>query len=183
MKPMSTYRDLYAGHPAAVLGGGPSLPGDMEHLPADCLLIAVNHHAFAYCKPDFMVYNDDPKQWPDVMRVVKEHQVVLVSPEPSSDILFDVDVWTGFFSSNTAAWFALWMGCTPVILCGHDLYQGPVKHCNPTPYDDNKMLNQPLDFYFRPWEEEARARCPHPERMRAMSGPLVSLFGQYEAQQ
>jgi len=28
--------------------------------------------------------------------------------------------------------------------------------------------------------EEARAMCPHPERLRAMSGPLVNFFGQYE---
>jgi hypothetical protein len=103
----------------------------------------------------------------------------LVSPEPTSDIRFDVDVWTGFFSSNTAVWFALWMGCNPVILCGMDCYQGPVKHCPPSDYH-SPMFDMPLDFYTRPWIEDCKNSVPHPERIRAMSGPLTKIFPVYE---
>lgn len=175
-------QDLYKGRPAAVLGGGPSLPDDIARLPSECLMIAVNYHGFHHLpagRVHYMVYNDTPETNPLQVEAVRKHMAVHVSPEPSTDVLFDVPVWTGSFSSNTAAWFALWMGCDPVILCGMDCYQGPVKHCEPSTYD-SPMFWFPLDFYIRPWVEECRHSVPHPERLRAMSGPLVSLFGQYQ---
>jgi hypothetical protein len=183
MKPMSTYRDLYTGRPAAVLGGGPSLPGDMKNLPDDCLLIAVNYHALMLCQVDFMVYNDEPESDPLLLKAVRTASTILVSPDrKTSHIDFDVAVWTGFYSSNTAAWFALWMGCNPVILCGMDCYQGNKKYFHD--YSHYALpFDYPLDHHLRPWQEEFRASCPHPERLRAMSGPLVGLFGKYEAQQ
>src|SRR3989304_659537 len=124
MMQMSELKDLYPGRPAAVLGGGPSLPEDMKRLPANSLLIAVNYHAFQLYQPDFMVYNDHPESDPLLAVEVKKHSIVLVSPDPSSDIHFDVPVWTGFYSSNTAAWFALWLGGGPGLFCGLGLYPG-----------------------------------------------------------
>lgn len=150
----------------------------MKRLPADCILIACNYHGFYYCNPDFMVYNDTPETNPLQVKAVMEHKAVHVSPEPTSDVIFDVPVWTGHYSSNTAAWFALHLGCDPVILCGMDCYQGPVKHCPPSDYH-SPMFDMPLDFYTRPWMEECRNRVPHPERLRVMSGPLANLFGAY----
>jgi len=177
---MSTLRDAHKGSPAAVLGGGPSLPADIARLPSDCLLIAVNYHALHYVEPDYMVYNDAPSTNPLMEQAVKEHRTIHVSPEPSSDVVFDVEsIWTGFFSSNTAAWFALWLGCNPVILCGMDMYQGAVKHCPPSTYH-SPMFDYPLDFYMRPWAEDCQNSVPHPERLRAMSGPLINLFGEYD---
>lgn len=178
---MSALKDKYKGRPAAVLGGGPSLPSDLAKVPPNAVMIAVNYHAFYHLDgaPDFMVYNDAPETNPLQVKAVKDHLTVHVSPEPSSDVIFDVDVWTGFFSSNTAAWFALWMGCDPVILCGMDCYQGPVKHCQPSTYH-SQMFDMELDFYVRPWREDAHNLLPHPERLRAMSGPLVDIFGRYE---
>lgn len=175
---LSEMKDLFKGVPAAVLGGGPSLPEDMQKLPKDCLMIAVNYHALYYCKPDFMVYNDVPSTNPLMEKAVAEHRVTLVSPEPTSDVEFDVDVWTGFFSSNTAAWFALWLGCDPVILCGMDCYQGPVKHCPPSDYH-SEMFDMPLDFYTRPWTEEGLHRLPGVEKVKVMSGPLMDVFGAF----
>lgn len=175
---MSELKGLHAGRPAAVLGGGPSLPDDMKRLPPDCLLIAVNHHAFHLCQPDYIVYNDHPDVWPPAMaEIIERGAVTRVSPEPTSDVLFDVEVWTGFFSSNTAAWFALWLGCDPVILCGMDCYQGERKYFHE--YEDKPVFHQPLDHYVRPWIEDGRARLPHVERVKAMSGPLVNVFGRY----
>lgn len=178
---LSELKDKHAGQTAAVLGGGPSLPSDIARLPKDCLLIAVNYHAFTYCTPTYMVYNDAPETNPLQVQAVREHKSIHVSPapEPTSDVIFDVpDVWTGFFSSNTAAWLALWMGCDPVILCGMDCYQGPVKHCPPSTYH-SPMFDFPLDFYTRPWVEDCRNSVPRPESLVAMSGPLVNVFGAY----
>jgi hypothetical protein len=197
---MSEYRDLYRGLPAAVLGGGPSLPGDFERLTrspsgappargaelgAPCILIAVNYHAFrlAGCRPDFMVYNDQPdsdQRLDEAVRFTRGRGgAVRVSPDPSSDIKFDVAVWTGSYSSNTAAWFALWMGCDPVILCGMDCYQGERVYFHEYNHD-SPAFHYPLNDQLRPWIEDGRNLLPHVERLRAMSGPLVGVFPAYE---
>ena len=179
MKLLSDYENKYAGRVAAVLGGGPSLPDDMARLPAGCLLIAVNYHAHYLCKPDFMVYNDHPgQQAPELEKAIVRGDVVRVSPEPSSDILFDIPAWTGFYSSNTATWFALWIGCNPVILCGMDCYQGDRAYFHD--YVDEPHFHYPLTHHLQPWTEDALNMLPHPERVRAMSGPLVQIFGAYE---
>lgn len=175
---MSAYRDRFKGRPAAVLGGGPSLPTDMKRLPNGCVLIAVNYHAGYLCQPDFMVYNDHPESDPILAKAVLDFKGKLVSPEPSSDIQFDVDVWTGFFSSNTATWFALWMGCDPVLLCGMDCYQGERVYCHD--YEDKEVFHHPLDHYLNVWVEDARNMLPNWQRVKAMSGPLVNIFGRYE---
>jgi len=177
---MSDLQNRYEskGIAAAVLGGGPSLPGDLARLPIGCLLIAVNYHALQFCRPAFMVYNDQPENDPDMVKALLNKTLIKVSPEPSSDVLFDVNVWTGFYSSNTAAWFALWIGCDPVILCGMDCYVGEVKYCHPYTMDQ-PSFHYPLDDHLRPWIEEGRNLLPHVERLKAMSGPLVNIFGQY----
>lgn len=182
MNQMSQYRDYHTGRPAAVLGGGPSLPEDLKRLPSGCVLIAVNFHAFYYCRPDYMVYNDHPESTPELAKAVQDCHATLVSPDPTSDIAFDIPVWTGFYSSNTAAWFALWCGCDPVILCGCDCYQSDVKYCHPYNHDQPNF-HYGVDHHLRPWIEEGRVMLPHVERLKAMSGPLVNVFGQYEAQQ
>lgn len=182
---LSALHDRHKGRAAAILGGGPSLVEDLKRVPQDALLIAVNYHGLYHTPashgrdPDYMIYNDVPSTNPLMEQAVAEHRVTLVSPEPTSDIDFDVpEVWTGFFSSNTATWFALWMGCDPVILCGMDCYQGAVKHCPPSTYS-SQMFDMPLDFYIRPWIEEGLKLLPNVERVRVVSGPLVDVFGAY----
>ena len=180
MLKMSSLQGRYEGKgiAAAVLGGGPSLPADMAMLPRHCLLIAVNYHALRLCRPVFMVYNDQPEMDPYLAWAVENKAIVKVSPDRSSDIFFGVPVWTCFYSSNTAAWFALWMGCDPVILCGMDLYQGTQVYFHPTDRD-SPCFHYPLDQHLRPWIEDGQKLLPHPDRLRAMSGPLVNVFGRY----
>jgi hypothetical protein len=178
---MSDYRDRFMGRPAAVLGGGPSLPDDLKRLPPGCLLIAVNYHAQYLVKPDFMVYNDHLESLDQQTRqAILEGDVIRVSSNPDSDIKFDMDVWTGFYSSNTATWFALWMGCDPVILCGMDLYQGERAYFHE--YEDQPQFHQPLEHHLQPWIEDAKNMLPGWQRVRAMSGPLIDIFGQYKAE-
>lgn len=182
MARLSEMRNMYAGRAAAVLGGGPSLPEDLKRLSPDCILIAVNYHAFYHCQPQIMVYLDDPKPEPEMMRVIREQFVLKVCPESEygGDVSMDVEYWRGNVSSTTAAWLACWMGCDPVLLCGMDLYQGPVKHCHP-PHKDVPAFHYPLDDHLRTWREEAWNLLPHPERVRVMSGPLQAIFPLYEA--
>jgi hypothetical protein len=179
---ISELRDRYTGFCAAVLGGGPSLPGDLARVPADAVLIAVNYHALELVPgADFMVYNDAPERDERMVAAIakirqgKGKKTILVSPDPSSDVEFDAPVWTGFLSSNTAAWLALWMGCNPVILCGMDCYQGERTYFHE--YEgDEPAWHYPLDIHLRPWIEEGRNLLPHKERLFVMSGPLQQVF-------
>lgn len=174
-------RNKCAGRPAAILGGGPSLQQDVKRLPRGSILIAVNYHAMMIgLRPEYMVYNDDPQSDPLLWQAAKDFDGIRVSPDPSSDVVFDVDVWTGFYSSNTATWLALWMGCEPVILCGMDCYQGDRVYCHPSDRDV-PVFHYPLEDHLRPWYEEGVHKLPHVERVRVMSGPLQRVFPPYEA--
>jgi len=178
MMKMSELQNRYAGRPAAILGGGPSLPEDLKRIPAGALLIAVNYHAFKIVRAEFMVYNDHIESDPRLEKAVQELKTIRVTNGPTSDVIFDVPVWTGFYSSNTATWFALWMGCDPVILCGMDCYQGDRVYFHE--YDhDSPVFHYPLEHHLSPWKEDGMHLLPHPERVKAMSGPLISVFGQY----
>lgn len=177
---LSELRDTHAGRPAAVLGGGPSLRGDMAVLPGGCITIGVNYHAAMIgIEAAYMVYNDDPQSDPLLWQAAKDFGGIRVSPDKSSDVAFDVEAWTGFYSSNTATWLALWMGCDPVLLCGMDCYQGEQVYCHPSDRDV-PVFHYPLDDHLRPWREEGMHKLPHVERVRAMSGPLVGVFGRYD---
>jgi hypothetical protein len=66
-----------------------------------------------------------------------------------------------------------------VILCGMDLYQGDKVYFHPTDRDC-PSFHYPLDHHIRPWIEEGRNLLPHVERVKVMSGPLISVFGKYE---
>lgn len=183
---MSELKDRWRGRPAAVLGGGPSLPGDMARLPDGCVLIAVNYHALRLCQPDVMVYNDSPDTTPEMevaVEMAPQLGILKVSQDQaSSDVAFDVPVWTGYYSSNTAAWLALWLGCEPVILCGMDCYQGERVYFHEYTIDV-PSFHYPLDFHTRIWIEEGRKLLPNVERLRVMSGPLQQVFPAYEVQQ
>ena len=184
---MSGMKNMHLFRRAAVLGGGPSLPADLERVPPGAVLIAVNYHALRLCEPHYLVFNDDPGEDERLGAAVAEcralpakRRPILVSPQAAwSDVEFDVEVWTGHYSSNTAAWLGLWLGCNPVILCGMDCYQGEQKYFYA--HEDKAVQHYPLEHHLRPWVEEARNVCPNPTRLRAMSGPLVEVFGEFQA--
>lgn len=167
--------------PAAVLGGGPSLPKNLKELPTDCVLISVNDHAFNFCEPHVLVFQDHLDQAPAVQDVLKTFTGLVVSPKLGSDIELPADWWDENMSSALATWYACWMGYDPVILCGMDCYQGGVKYCHPRPGFDHPVFRVPLKYHLIRWRK-AFDKCPHPERIRAMSGPLVHVFGRYEPQ-
>jgi hypothetical protein len=72
------------------------------------------------------------------------------------------------------------MECNPVILCGMDCYQGEVMYCHPRPDFHHPVFDAPLEAHLERWRQ-AFSACPHPERIRAASGPLVDVFGAFES--
>lgn len=179
---MSELQDLLKGTPAAVLGGGPSLPADMAKLPAGCILIAVNEHAERICSPDFMVFKDLPENHPELLQVIRGTKAVKVSENAAySDVEIDCPIWSYCYSSTLGAWLALHLGCDPVIMCGMDCYQGREPYFHPVDYEV-PAVGMGLDAHLRPWIEEGKNKLPHVERLKVMSGPLVGVFGQYKEQ-
>ena len=83
--------------------------------------------------------------------------------------------WIGEYSSSLATWLACWLGCEPVLLCGMDCYQG---QRSPDADPRDLAYTYPLEQHLKFWRQ-AFERCPHAERIRAMSGPLVEVFGKY----
>jgi hypothetical protein len=165
---------------AAILGGGPSLPSDLRRLPSGCMLIAVNDHAFHHCAPDYLVYMDKPEEFPQLVDVMRSFKGIKVSPHASSDITLPKgEWWDGGFTSTLATWFACWIGAKPVILCGMDCYQGEEKYCHSRPGFYHPVFDFPLENHLRAWRF-ALKKCPNSQVIRAMSGPLVEVFGQYE---
>jgi hypothetical protein len=167
--------------PAAVLGGGPSLVNDLKMLPRRCMLISVNDHALHHCEPHFLVHMDnDFEKHPALKEALDKFQGIVVSPFENSEVVLPRGWWDGGFSSTLATWFALWQGYNPVILCGMDCYQGEVKYCHPRHGFYHPVFDYPIENHLRAWRL-AFKHCPNPERIRAMSGPLVEVFGAYEA--
>lgn len=177
MRNVHDLKDIHAGRPGAVLGGGPSLKEDLKIVSAETVLIAVNHHAFKYIlSADYTVFLDDVPS----LRISREELRVLggvlVSRQPESDVdLGGSTWWQGRFSGHLACWLACWLGCDPVILTGMDCYQ------NPLPPDENPTnlaYKESLEKHLEGWRQ-AFEKCPHPERIRAVSGPLVNIFGKF----
>jgi hypothetical protein len=187
-------KNTRSGRPATVLGGGPSLKADLARIPLttvctvtaarlDPVMIGVNHHWERHVwKVHFTVFMDDPARDKTLLELVKsKYAGVLVSPLSQwseVDLTIGGEFWTGRFSGHLATWLACWMGCDPVLLCGMDCYQGEM---SPDADPRDNAYKSPLEEHLAGWRE-ALKKCPNPERIKAMSGPLVEIFGLFPPQ-
>jgi hypothetical protein len=159
------------------------------------LWIAVNHHGLEYVQApiklvqapkklvqaDYMVFWDSPESNAKMLEAMGRFKGMRVSPlaEWSDVDLSGVEWWRGCFSSHLATWLACWMGCNPVLLAGMDCYQGPrPADANPR----NNAYKMTLEEHLECWRP-ALEKCPHAERIRAVSGPLVRVFGKWEGKE
>jgi hypothetical protein len=189
---ISMLENCYAYCSAAILGGGPSLSSDLSRIPLPksagfgegsgegLLLFGCNDHALHVgIMPDYLVVNDDPACKPHLLQAVREFKGLVISPNKEySDIdLSGVDYWHDL-TSMTACWLADFMGCAPIYLCGMDLYQGDVKYCHDKDDGITKAIyDRTLEQHINHWRK-AFEKLPHPERLHAVSGPLMALFPQ-----
>ena len=182
MIPVIELKDTRINQPAAILGGGPSLPQDLKRIPAGALLFSVNNHALQLTRADYLVFRDSPEKFPALLQAVREFEGTRVSQlKRWTDIdLEGVQWWDAPFSSSLATWMACWMGCNPILLAGMDLYQGKEKYF----YDRigfHLTASQvaPAGPQLRAWEK-GKIYCPHAENIHALSGPLVEVFGGWD---
>ncbi len=180
MQSISVLKGRHAGRPIAIMGGGPSLADDLKRIPRDAVKISVNQHALYITGADYVVTLDDPTGDPVAIKMFNRVKGALIGKaEGHVDYLFDVRFWYGQ-SGHSAAWVGCYMGGDPVLLCGMDLYQGPKMYCEEVedPAGAIGLKNKPLKNHVNNWRS-AFSKCPNAERIRAMSGPLVDVFGIY----
>lgn len=176
---------------ALVMGGGPSLPGDFELVMEsgiDPALISVKQHALIYCfsregfSPDICCFLEDPDA-PDQeglrVALMMAPQTFRVSPfDKWSNVRIDEPWWQGGFSSTLAVWFACAAGFEQVLLAGMDCYQGPRAYWYERPGYSHPCLRSGVEDNLNAWRP-AFERVPHADRIRAVSGPLVEVFGRW----
>lgn len=170
-------KDRYRGRPGVILGAGPSLPGQIGLIPEGAVLFAVNERPSKLLRCDYIVFYDD-----NTVGMAAPLDGEKVSPYGSSDYQLDDTVWFGGSSSTTAAYIALYAGCSPVVLMGMDLYQGMSEYFDDPPGRKFRSTASqvPLERHMNMWRE-ALWRCPNPSVIKAAGGPLVEIFGKYEA--
>jgi hypothetical protein len=196
MIPIAKLKDKYQGRAGVVMGGGPSLEGDLRRVGLDMpgldtpfglldhqldhrpVLIAVNHHGLEYVQADFTVFLDDIQndaRYAEQWELMRSRGGLKVSRQPVSDVdLYGSNWWQGRYSGHLATWLACWLGCNPVLLCGMDCYQNKAE-----PGDLNWAYVTPLYEHLQ-WWQEAFKTCPHPVRIKAVSGPLREVFGEWK---
>ena len=165
-----------------ILGGGPSLLKDVEKLPSDAVLFAVNDHAFHVgIEPDYMVFMDDPAIKPELMRIVCEYKGIRVTEDQRyTDIdmrgVVRPDARSGIF----AAWLAMYFGCAPILLCGMDLYTTGNIYChNKDDFMGHKpIFDEPLQAHLKSWST-LKQYTGH-QNIHAMSGPLQTVFNAHQ---
>lgn len=182
MKSIKELKNKHGNLPVAVLGGGPSLPEDLKKIPTESILIGVNHHFHRLINADYVVFMDKLNRPGNLLKKGLDQMsgVVRISHySEQSDYNIDVDYWDGGFSSTLATWLGCYITTGPVLLCGMDCYQGKEKYF----YDIGRPLTHrtytsSLESNLKAWGKAFGNVDTN--RIKAVSGPLIELFGKYE---
>lgn len=193
-------KDYHAGRPGIIIGGGASAVADLRSLPPEIInqavFYALNQNAFYLLPPhhiDYVVFMDNPVRMRnkalagipgairnlDFERVLTHPGRISQNPSVSAYRLPFGGYWDGGFTGSLATWVACYMGCDPVILTGCDCYT--VRQSGSFYYSgkaDPFCSDYPLENHLNAWRP-ALEKCPHPERIKAASGPLMQIFGRY----
>jgi len=178
MRSIKELKNKHEGRPVAVLGGGPNLPEDLRKVPDNSVLIGINYHAEILVRVDYMCFVDSPKHFPGMntwVKIFTGRRLTFI--DGFSD--WKVDIPYLYFGKTFpfAVWAALFISSGPVILCGMDCYTNGNHFHDPVEkfkFHDLKMENILI------WQR-VKSSVIEPERIRAVSGPLVHLFGEFNA--
>lgn len=163
-----------------MLGGGPNLPGDLERIPGDAVLIAVNCHALSLVYVDYLCFCDDPAGWdPELRNVVEGYAGQRLTFVPGwGDWDFDVPFLYGGMAGTFATWCACYMTDGPVLLCGMDCFQSDRVYFYSDPEARHVCQDYPVADHLAAWRV-CLSECLEPGRIWAVSGPLVGVFGEH----
>jgi len=108
-------RGIHSGKVGIILGGGPSLPKQLQNKPDNAIVFGVNSHASRVIKCDYIIFNDE-----NTYTAVKDLEGRKIS-RWRHDITQDAP--KGLISGICALRAAQIMGCYPIILMGFDCYE------------------------------------------------------------
>ncbi len=162
----------FAGRPVALLGGGPSLPTDIDKIShLNPVLIGINHHAHLHGYPcDCIVFFDAPAGTNELAAAAQTAPLVVTPHGNHATHMLDVPYINHGMTAGLGVWLADYMGADSIWLCGMDCYTGQMKHFHST------EINQGFDLAGQVacWERiTEHTRAP----IKAISGPLVDVFG------
>jgi len=175
-------KNKHAGKPIAVLGGGPNLSDDLAQIPRDSILLGVNAHASKLVSVDYFLFSDSPDStnWTaDLEQGVRVHEGRRISIVPGfSDWEMDVDYFHGGMTGTFATWAASYMGGNPILLCGMDCWQSKKVYFHSDADETHICQTYPLENSLNAWRPVLE-QCENGANVRAVSGPLVDIFGEY----
>lgn len=146
----------HVGRPGVVLGGGPSMPAQIERCPQDAVWISANDHGAKFREVDYLCAIDRGMEKP-VRRFGKPvlsirewaDYRILENPAPSSGILGAFSLWA--------------MGCAPIVLLGMDCYQAGTYAEDPEAFSTGRQ--HPLHEHLGRWR---RFLATYPGMFRTM---------------
>jgi hypothetical protein len=121
---ISAIGNKYAGRPAVVMGGAPSMPAAVAQCPADAVYISANQHGAMLRKCDFVVCVDQRHQVLGIpMRLMlQRYGYPIVGMHEGCDYVMP---WRYDGNSGLhAILFACLLGCSPVIATGIEMFKG-----------------------------------------------------------
>lgn len=158
----------------AVLGGGPSLPEDLEWLPEGIKKISVNHHAHKIADCQMTVFLDDPENQPDLQNL--KGLKICYYNNKWTDYYSFYDVERELFqdSGQFAVWVASHLTTGKIYLAGFDLYD-----INKSPYfhENNKSYwgGPPMPVKLEKWIKVFQ-RCKNQNLIISPRSPLYSVL-------
>ena len=128
MPKLSSLKNSHKGDVALVLCGGPTLLDEMSDTSG--VTIAVNYHAGRVgIITDYSVQNDVwPPEFVEELEEYTALETLSTVPGQGSIELDHTPLDMGN-TVSTAVWFAKFLGCDPVVICGVDCYTGDPWHC------------------------------------------------------
>lgn len=176
VKSIRDLENFHSGESVAVLGAGPSLPGDMEKLSGNEVKIGVNAHAERITDLDYLCFADHPIKKRNVLDFQKRYIGRRVTFNTGySDWEIDVPYFWHGRTFGLAVWFAEWIGAVSIILCGFDCYLTGLGHFHEKMKTDvnlERFIYEDLSIW-----REVRQSVKRPERIRSASGILIDYFG------
>lgn len=163
------------------MGGGPSAPSDLERIPGceNMICVSANAHAFKLpkLKPTLIVSNDHVHTMTRELMapMLRQFGVPIVTKHWWAHYRLADWLSRGNSGMNAIAVAAL-MGGHPVIAVGIDCFAGQTYFHSPG--ETNVSLGRPAGYWqnrLRRMQERMRGA-----QIRAVSGPLVRLCGEYQ---
>lgn len=169
---VAALREIFAGRPVALLGGGPSLPADLKKIKhLDPVLIGINHHAqLNGYACDIIVFFDSPARANLLAVAAEQAPIVVTSHGNYATHMLDVPYINHGMTAGLGVWLADYIGAESIWLCGMDCYTGTKTYF----YNDEVPQGFDLAGQLECWKRITETTAAP---VKAISGPLVDLFG------